>query len=278
MDNIGGVTPELQIQIIKNHCIKTRDRFSYESNRPHHERWNAMLGFIDRGEYEPAIQYALPFAKKGWVPWQEVSDKLEYLVRLEVHRQTQKDTPDDPPAEILKSEASPPEFELKENELLKRVRAIIDPKMAAMGLKYDARASDILRRCILREYEKGHWKMDKPGAPFYATAWFNRATNYNEPPEFVTPAGMAERIDTFKHRMLPTEWDIDRRYTDNIKDRYAVAAYPNCSVFTLNGEKHIRHTYGMVYFCSSNPPDDMDWQPDGREFPQSGNRKITIDR
>ena len=86
MDNIGGVTPELQIQIIKNHCIKTRDRFSYESNRPHHERWNAMLGFIDRGEYEPAIQYALPFAKKGWVPWQEVSDKLEYLVRLEVDR------------------------------------------------------------------------------------------------------------------------------------------------------------------------------------------------
>lgn len=169
-------------------------------------------------------------------------------------------------------------MELTEKELLKRVRAIIDPKMKDMGLKHNARASDILRRCIMREYEKGHWKMRNPGNPFYANAWFNVSITYNEPDEFVTPEGIAGRLETFKHRMLPTEWDIDKRYTDNIKDLYGIAAYPNCSIFTLNGVEHVRHTYGMVYFCSSNPPEDMDWQPEGKEFPQSENRKITIDR
>ena len=169
-------------------------------------------------------------------------------------------------------------MELTEAELLKRVRAVIDPKMKGMGLKHNARASDILRRCIMREYEKGHWKMRNPGNPFYANAWFNVSVTYNEPDEFVTPEGIAGRLETFKHRMLPTEWDIDKRYTDNIKDLYAVAAYPNCSIFTLNGVEHVRHTYGMVYFCSSMPPEDMDWQPEGKEFPQSENRRITIDK
>ena len=128
----------------------------------------------------------------------------------------------------------------------------------------------------MREYEAGHWKMTAPGNPFYATAYFNLATNFNEPDEFVTPEGIAERIETFRHRMLPTEYDIDKRFTDNVKDRYAVAAYPRCSIFTLNGAEHVRHTYAMVYFCASNPPDDMDWQPEGRSFPQSENREIEV--
>ena len=165
---------------------------------------------------------------------------------------------------------------LTEKELLRRVRAVIDPKMDEMGLEHAPHASDLLRRCLMREYEAGHWKMRNPGNPFYANAWFNVAANYNEPDEFVTPDGIAERIETFKHRMLPTEYDIDRRFTDNVKDRYAVAAYPRCSIFTLNGAEHVRHSYAMVYFCASNPPDDMDWQPEGRSFPQSENREIEV--
>ena len=120
--------------------------------------------------------------------------------------------------------------------------------------------------------------MTAPGNPFYATAWFNLSANYNEPDEFVTLEGIAQRIETFKHRMLPTEYDIDKRFTDNLKDRYAVAAYPRCSVFTLNGREHVRHSYAMVYFCASNPPDDMNWQPEGKSFPQSENRSLEIDR
>ena len=167
---------------------------------------------------------------------------------------------------------------LTEAELTARVRAVVDPQVMAMGLQYDARASDILRRCLMREYEAGHWKMTEPGEPFYATAWFNLAKNMNEPDEFVTPDGLAMRIETFKHTMLPTEWDIDKRYTDNLKDRYAVAAYPNCSVFTLNGVEHVSHSYAMVYFCASNPPEDMDWQPEGKDFPLAQGREITINR
>ena len=73
-DNLpdSGSDRRHSVDALVAHCVRHREKYTFRDNPHHHHRWNKAIDLLKGRDFKGALQWAKPYACKGWKPWKEL--------------------------------------------------------------------------------------------------------------------------------------------------------------------------------------------------------------